>query len=152
MEDRGRRDFHALTDGGGLTGGTAGTPTEIATGTLDFDTEGNLVSQTQTANFNQPRQALTFDFGDPTATGGTGTKGFTQFGEGVSTTTFTGQDGNGYGALSSVSINNKGEARLTNAPRACWQVAVADFKSSDKLDRIGGNRQSSRRPQASHHR
>jgi flagellar hook protein FlgE len=87
---------------------------------------------------------LTFDFGDPTSTGGTGTKGFTQFGgtQQTSTTTFTGQDGNGYGSLSSVSINNKGEvlgAFTNGTTRVLGQVAVADFEAADKLDKIGGN-------------
>jgi flagellar hook protein FlgE len=141
-------DFHALTDGGGLTGGTPGTATEIASGTLAFDTAGNLVSQTQTSAFNPVGavnpQPLTFDFGDPTAAGGTGTKGITQFGgtQGVSTTTFTGQDGNGYGSLSSVSINNKGEvlgAFTNGTTRVLGQVALADFEAADKLERIGGN-------------
>lgn len=141
-------DFHALTDGGGVTGGTAGTAVEIANGTLTFDTEGRLVSQTQTANFNPlgavNPQPLTFDFGDPTSAGGTGTKGFTQFGgtAQVSATTFTGQDGNGYGSLSSVSIDNKGEvlgAFTNGTTRVLGQVAIADFEAADKLERLGGN-------------
>jgi flagellar hook protein FlgE len=141
-------DFHALTDGGGLSGGTAGVATEIASGTLAFDTSGNLTSETQVANFNPNGavnpQPLTFNFGDPTATGGTGTEGLTQFGgsSGASTTTFTGQDGNGYGALSNVSVSNNGEVlgSFTNGTtRVLGQVAVADFEAADKLSRIGGN-------------
>jgi flagellar hook protein FlgE len=141
-------DFHALTDGGGLTGGTAGVDVEIASGTLTFDTEGNLVSMNQTSDFNPlgavNPQPLSFDFGDPTSTGGTGTLGLTQFGgtAGVSTTTFTGQDGNGYGALSSVQINDKGEvlgAFTNGTTRVLGQVAIADFEAADKLELIGGN-------------
>ncbi len=49
-------DWHALTDGGGLTGGTAGTPTEIATGTLTFDTTGKLTAQTTATSDVQPAQ------------------------------------------------------------------------------------------------
>lgn len=141
-------DFHALTDGGGLTGGTPGVATEIATGTLTFDTQGNLVSASQSSDFNPVGavnpQPLTFNFGDPTGTGGTGTLGLTQFGgtAGVSTTTFTGQDGNGYGSLSSVQINDKGEvlgAFTNGTTRVLGQVAIADFEAADKLELIGGN-------------
>ena len=141
-------DFHALTDGGGITGGTAGVDTEIASGTLTYDTQGNLVSVSQTSDFNPigavNPQPLTFNFGDPTSTGGTGTLGITQFGgtAGVSTTTFTGQDGNGYGALSSVQINDKGEvlgAFTNGTTRVLGQVAIADFEAADKLELIGGN-------------
>lgn len=141
-------DFHALADGGGLTGGTAGVATEIASGTLTFDVNGKLTSQTQTSNFNPigsvNPQPLTFNFGDDIASGGTGAKGFTQFGgtAGVSTATYTGQDGNGFGALSSVQVNDKGEvlgAFTNGTTRVLGQVAVADFKAADKLDRIGGN-------------
>jgi flagellar hook protein FlgE len=144
----GNWDFHALTDGGGLTGGTAGTATEIASGSLAFDAQGDLTSVTQAGTFNpvgaNNPQSLTFNFGDPTSTGGTGTSGITQFGgtNGVSTTTYTGQDGNGYGALSSVQINNQGQvlgAFTNGTTRVLGQVALADFQAADKLDRIGGN-------------
>ncbi len=142
-------DFHALTDGGGLTGGTAGVAQEIASGSLTFDTTGKLTTQTNGPVAFNPvgatnPQPLTFNFGDPTGTGGTGVAGFTQFGGTAkqSATTFTGQDGNGFGALSSVQINNKGEVlgSFTNGTtRVLGQVAVADFKAADKLERLGGN-------------
>jgi flagellar hook protein FlgE len=141
-------DFHALADGGGLTGGTAGVAQQIATGSLTFDSDGKLTTVTQSSTFNPvgatAPQPLSFNFGDDTASGGTGLLGFTQFGgtAGVSTATFTGQDGNGYGSLSSVQVNNKGEvlgAFTNGTTRVLGQVAVADFKAADKLDRIGGN-------------
>jgi flagellar hook protein FlgE len=139
-------DFHAITDGGGITGSTAGTPVEIATGTLTFDAQGNLVTSTQTNNFNPVGainpQALTFNFGDPTGTGGTGSLGITQLGGSQSATTFTGQDGSGYGSLSSVQINDKGEvlgAFSNGSTRILGQVAVANFEAPDKLERLGGN-------------
>lgn len=139
-------DFHALTDGGGLTGGTAGVATEIASGTLTFDTQGRLVTMTQASNFNPVGainpQPLTFNFGDPTSTGGTGALGITQLGGSQSATTFTGQDGNGYGSLSSVQINDKGEvlgAFTNGSTRVLGQVAVANFEAPDKLERLGGN-------------
>jgi flagellar hook protein FlgE len=112
-------EFHATTDGGGINGGTAGTPTEIAT----------------------TPQALAFNFGDPTALGGTGLAGVTQFAS-PSATTFTGQDGAPFGALTGVQINGKGEvmgAFTNGTTRVLGQVAVADFEAGDRLQRNGGN-------------
>lgn len=141
----GQWEYHALTDGANVTGGTAGTPEEIATGTLDFDTNGALVSVNQTSNFlpdgaTQP-QPLTFDFGTPTALGGTGLEGVTQFAS-TGTTTFVGQDGSAFGALASIQINGKGEVvgSFTNGvTRTLGQVAIADFEAPDRLQRAGGN-------------
>ncbi|MFZ5439598.1 MAG: flagellar hook protein FlgE [Myxococcota bacterium] len=137
-------EFHALTDGGGLNGGTAGVMTEIASGTLDFDTDGKLVSVTQSSNFDPlgatAPQAVNFNLGDPLPTG-TGMAGVTQF-SGPSVTTFTGQDGSAHGSLSNISINNKGEvlgAFTNGSSRVLGQVAVADFEAPDRLTRIGGN-------------
>lgn len=138
-------DFHALTDGSGVTGGTAGTPVEIASGTLAFDTQGRLTAVTQVSNFNPvgavAPQPMTFNFGDPTATGGTGLAGVTQFAS-PSATTFTSQDGSGYGSLTSIQINNKGEvmgAFTNGTSKVLGQVAVGDFAADDKLRLIGGN-------------
>lgn len=139
-------EFHAMADGGGLNGGTAGVPTEIATGTLDFDTNGKLVSVNQSSNFDPlgatTPQAITFNMGDPTGVNnGTGLAGVTQFAS-PSATTFTGQDGAPFGALTSVQINNRGEvmgAFTNGTTRVLGQVAVADFEASDRLQRNGGN-------------
>lgn len=145
--------WHAVTDGAGLTGTPAGNPL-IAEGTLTFDTSGNLQGSTTTgsATFNPKGavnpQPIVFNFGDPTGSGGTGMGGMTQLGGGATTqaldvvTTFTSQDGNAYGSLSSVQINNKGQilGTFTNGTtRALGQVAVADFEASDRLEKIGGN-------------
>lgn len=139
-------EFHAMTDGGAVSGGTAGTPIEIATGTATFDTDGKLDTVTQTSNFTPLNatgpQALTFDFGDPlSVAGGTGLAGVTQF-RAPSATTFSGQDGAPYGALTNVQINTKGEVlgSFTNGTtRVLGQVAVADFQAADRLQRAGGN-------------
>jgi len=138
-------EFHAMTDGGSLNGGTAGTPTEIATGSLDFDTNGKLISVNQSSNFDPlgatTPQALTFNFGDPTGLGGTGLAGVTQFAS-PSATTFTGQDGAPFGALTGVQINGKGEvmgAFTNGTTRVLGQVAVAEFQAADRLQRSGGN-------------
>ncbi len=138
-------DWHAMTDGGGLTGGTAGQLTEVANGTLTFDTQGRLSAVTQASSFDPlgavNPQALSFDFGDPTGTGGTGLLGVTQFAA-QSATTFVGQDGYGSGQLSSISIDSQGAISgiFTNGQtRTLGQVAVAGFSAPDQLDRVGGN-------------
>ncbi len=141
-------DWHAMTDGGGLQGGTAGTLTEIAAGALTFDGEGKLATSTQdgTIQFNPLGavipQTLAFNFGDPTGVaGGTGLAGVTQFAS-TSASTFIGQDGFGSGQLSSIKIDTQGfiSGIFTNGQtRVLGQVAVAGFSAPDRLESIGGN-------------
>lgn len=137
-------EFHALTDGGGLNGGTAGTEAEIATGTMSFDSDGKLTAVTQSSNFNPidatAPQALNFNFGTP-APGGSGVDGITQFAN-PSTTTFVNQDGTSAGDLSSLKITQNGDivgAFSNGQSRTVGRVALADFAAPDKLSRIGGN-------------
>jgi flagellar hook protein FlgE len=138
-------EWHAMADGGGLTGGTAGTPTEVATGTLTFDTSGALTAVTQSSTFNPINavnpQALSFNFGTPVGGAATGLDGLTQFG-GDSTSTFLSQDGWSAGTLSSISINEKGEvvgAFSNGQTRVIGQVAVGNVSAPDQLVRSGGN-------------
>jgi len=139
-------DWHAMTDGGGLTGGTAGTPTEVANGAMTFDTSGNLATMTTAAtNFNPLNavnpQPLTFNFGDPTGTAGTGLLGLTQFANG-SGMTQTSQDGFAAGSLTHISIDKDGSVNgtFTNGQsRVLGQVATALVKAPDQMDRVGGN-------------
>jgi flagellar hook protein FlgE len=139
-------DWHAMTDGGGLTGGTAGTPTEVANGTMTFDTSGNLSAMTTVAtNFNPLNavnpQPLTFNFGDPTGAGGTGLLGLSQFANG-SGMTQTSQDGFAAGSLTHISIDKDGKVNgtFTNGQaRVLGEVATALVKAPDQMDRVGGN-------------
>ncbi|HET6149037.1 MAG TPA: flagellar hook protein FlgE [Polyangia bacterium] len=139
-------DWHAMTDGGGLTGGIAGTPTEIANGTMTFDTSGNLSAMTTAAtNFNPldavNPQPLTFNFGDPTGAGGTGLLGLSQFANG-SGMTQTSQDGFSAGSLTHVSIDKDGSVNgtFTNGQnRVLGRLATALVKAPDQMDRVGGN-------------
>jgi flagellar hook protein FlgE len=138
-------DWHAMTDGAGLTGGTPGTLTEIAGGTLTFDTQGRLSGANQTLNSFNPvganqNQPVAFNFGDPTPAG-TGLLGVTQF-AGQSASTFIGQDGFGSGQLASIRIDTTGNINgvFTNGQtRVLGQVAVAGFSGPDQLERVGGN-------------
>ena len=139
-------DWHAMTDGGGLTGGTAGTPTEVANGAMTFDTSGNLSAMTTAAtNFNPLNavnpQPLTFNFGDPTGAGGTGLLGLSQFANG-SGMTQTSQDGFAAGSLTHISIDKDGKVNgtFTNGQsRVLGAVATALIKAPDQMDRVGGN-------------
>ncbi|MBS2022402.1 MAG: flagellar hook protein FlgE [Deltaproteobacteria bacterium] len=138
-------EYHMLTDGAGVQGGTPGQPTEIGTGTMSFDAQGKLVDSTQSSSFNpngatQP-QALTMDFGTSTTAGGTGIDGLTQYAS-SSTVTFASQDGWASGELSGVQIANDGtiNGSFTNGQtRPLGKVAVATFSAADRLSRVSDN-------------
>ncbi len=141
----GQWSWSAMADGGGLQGGTAGQLTQIASGTLSFGTNGQLLDVTQASTFNPSGasgpQQLTFNFGDAANAGGTGLLGITQFAS-SSATTFIGQDGFGSGQLASIKIDTQGNVAgiFTNGQsRVLGQVAVAGFAAPDGLARVGGN-------------
>ncbi len=139
-------EYHAVTDGGGLNGGVAGQPTEIASGNITFGTNGQLTSVTPAVNNFNPLgatapQALTFNFGTSTAAGGTGLDGLTQFAN-PSVSSFMGQNGYPPGDLAAVSVNTKGQmiGSFTNGhERIIGQIGIAKFTAEDKMDRVGGN-------------
>jgi flagellar hook protein FlgE len=139
-------EWHAMSDGAGLTGGTAGTLAEIGSGTLGFDTQGRLSAVTQASSFNPlgavQAQPLNFNFGDPVGVGGgTGLLGITQFAS-QSATTFIGQDGFSSGQLASIRIDATGNINgvFTNGQtRVLGAVAVAGFSGPDRMERVGGN-------------
>jgi len=139
--------WYAETDGGGITGGTAGTPVRIANGNLTFNNQGQLATMTTAAvNFNPKgaaqNQALTFNLGDPTANpGGTGLAGLTQFAD-TSASTFVGQDGYASGQLTSIQIDTTGTIQgvfSNGQTRAIGQVGVATVAAPDQLARDGEN-------------
>ena len=140
----GNFEWHAMVDGGELTGGTAGTPTEVASGTLSFDTTGKLAAQTTTASSASflnaaPNQAIAFDFGDDLASGGTGLEGTTSF-AGTSSVTATDVDGRGFGNLVDLRINPDGTIQgvYDNGDDIqLAKLALADFTSPEGLDRQG---------------
>jgi flagellar hook protein FlgE len=139
--------YHAMVDGGEVTGGTAGVPEEEASGTLTFDTQGRLLTETQTTNdfdfLNAVQdQSIALDFGDSITTdGGTGLKGMTSYAS-DSAVSFQSQDGSSSGALAGISINPNGEIQgvFTNGQqRSVGRVLVADFTNAQDLARVGGN-------------
>jgi len=138
-------EWHAMVDGGELTGGAAGTATEIATGTLAFNTQGALQTATTTSSSASflnatANQAITFNFGDAIGAGGTGLAGTTQF-QAASSVKSVSQDGYAAGTLQDVSVADDGTitGKFSNGQsRAIAQVALASFASDDGLHRAGG--------------
>lgn len=125
-------EYHAMVDGGELQGGVAGTPTQIGTGTLTFDTSGNLVTPTGsiTASFLNaaPGQAVALDFTGSTSDAGD------------SVTNASDVDGRASGQLIDVQISDDGKivGVFDNGERAeVAQVALANFASEEGLERVG---------------
>jgi flagellar hook protein FlgE len=137
-------EWHATVDGGELTGGTPGTPTEIAAGTLTFDGNGALQSATSgpsSASFTgaTPNQAIAFDVGDPTSTGGTGRAGATQS-AGPSGVTSVTQDGYAAGTLTDVITDADGTVTGVfdnGESRPIARLALATFQANEGLRRSG---------------
>ena len=138
-------EWHAMVDGGELTGGTAGVATEIASGALTFNTDGALDVETALASSADfvgatPGQAIAFDFGDAIATdAGTGLSGTTQF-AGPSNVNGISQDGFGFGSLVDLSIGEDGtiEGVFSNGQtRGLARIALAGFTAEEGLERSG---------------
>lgn len=125
-------EYHAMVDGGELQGGTAGTPTEIGTGTMTFDATGKLTAQTGslTASFVNATagQAITMDFTGTTSVAAA---------NGINSID---TDGHSSGNLIDVSIGDDGKITgiYDNGDKiAIAQVALANFASEEGLERVG---------------
>ena len=148
LDSVGNWQYHAITDGKNLTGGTEGTATEVATGTLAFDAEGKLVTNTTTLNTFNPvnatnPQALTFNFGSGTGDTppGSGLDGLTQYAA-SSAMSFVTQAGFASGSLNRLSITSDGKITggFTNGQsRILGQLVLGNFKAPDQLSRKGGS-------------
>ncbi|MSP25691.1 MAG: flagellar hook protein FlgE, partial [Myxococcales bacterium] len=125
----------------GTTDLTGGTPV-----TLQFDTDGTLLSQSAPIQFNVAypnagTQNIKFDVGDPTSTGGTGLLGISQFGAASSMSIQT-QNGYAAGNLTGISVTADGDvtgAFSNGQTLPIAKVAVAKFQSNGGLGRIGYN-------------
>jgi flagellar hook protein FlgE len=125
-------EYHAMVDGGELQGGTAGTPTEIGTGTMTFDATGKLTAQTGslTASFVNATagQAIAMDFDGTTSVAAA---------DGINSID---TDGHSAGNLIDVSIGDDGKITgvYDNGDKiAIAQVALANFASEEGLERVG---------------
>jgi flagellar hook protein FlgE len=140
--------WHAVVDGGEITGQTAGTPFEVASGTLTFNLQGALDTETtalNTVNFlnAEQNQVIDFDFGTSITTDiadlGTGLDGTTQFAAPENTVAIE-QDGYTAGAIAGISIGQDGTVLgifSNGQERALGQVVTADFANVNGLDRTG---------------
>jgi flagellar hook protein FlgE len=148
--DSGDWTYHVMTDGANVsqdaTGAatTAGTPAEVASGSLQFGQDGSLISNTSINNNFCPNNAkspqeLTFNFGTGTADNGTGLDGLTQY-SATSAVSFVTQAGSTSGSLSTISIGQDGTitGSFTNGQtRTLGQLVIANFQAPDQLGRVG---------------
>jgi flagellar hook protein FlgE len=128
--------WHAMVDGGDVTGGTAGTWSDIGTGTLTFDANGQLTAgmtgTVTTTGWTNGAAASSIDV-DLTNLTNYAAK---------SSVSYMDQDGFASGTLSGISIASDGVITgvFSNGQnRTVGQVLLADFQSADNLNRIGGN-------------
>lgn len=128
-------EYHVLVDGADTAGGTAGTPVEITTGTLDFNPDGSLATHTPGAvNFTPVNsttpQNLQFGF-----------EGTTQYADDSTLRALT-QDGYGPGELRDIQVEDDGTITglFSNGEElAIGQVVLAKFKAQEGLERQGYN-------------
>jgi len=127
-------EVHAMVDGGEV-GGTVGTPVEIATGNLNFNSTGTLASSTVTpANVtftNASAQTIALTFTDST-----------QYAGQLSATNGTDIDGHAAGNLTDVTVNSDGTIQGiydNGDKRTIAQVAIASFQNEEGLTRDGNN-------------
>lgn len=139
----GEWEWHALSDGKNITGGTSGQAFQVGNGMLTFNASGALVTKTEAVDFDPigavQNQALTFNFGTASATGGL--DGLTQFAA-PSAASFLSQVGFTSGSLSRINIDAKGQVvgSFTNGQtRTLGQVVLGNFEAPDNLSRVGAN-------------
>lgn len=134
--------------------GDVGGNSEIASGTLTFNTDGTLQAVTAdspstssggAATFTIPftsggtgvaDQPITINFGTPNQVGGT-----TQF-DSPSTITSSGADGALFGGLSGVNVDDDGKVIAVfdnGVQRAVYQLPLATFANPDGLTESNGN-------------
>ncbi len=112
----------------------AGTGTTASTGTITFDTSGNLAASTKTINLALTNGALT-----PQAiTWDIAATDLTQYAS-DSALSASSQDGNATGTLAKISVGDDGIITGTYSNgeiRDLYQVALAQFSNNDGLDKV----------------
>jgi flagellar hook protein FlgE len=144
-------DWHMAADAADSSqpGGKPGDFVEMASGTLQFTSEGKLNSETTTVsafNFNKgafPNQKVEFDFGDAILTdkGGQGINGSTQYSSGTELYRQN-QDGYSAGTLKSLSFEVDGllTGMYSNGKdMLLGQVAIGKFENNEALNKLGNN-------------
>ena len=136
-------EVHVTTAGADVDPAVATAFTELAAGTLSFDTNGALSASTL-ANVNvqwtgAAAGVITLNLGTPTGSGGTGVDGVTSY-AGASAASAIEQDGVSTGELSDFEILSDGtiEGLYSNGQtRTLGQIATATFTNIDGLQRQG---------------
>ena len=136
----------ATAPGDEVEGGTPGQPFVFAEGTVSFNSDGQLLTETQVSNTIQfaggaASQTIDFDFGDSLGTdGATDAAGSTQFAQPFSVNDIN-QDGYAPGEFTGFDIDLDGTIRANydnNQVLTIGQVALADFTNQEGLRRNGG--------------
>jgi len=123
-----------------ITGGT-GTATTVGTGTLSFDSNGNLTSTTpitlSVSNLADGASTMSMNWALASSSG---TGLITQV-SGSSSTSNTTQDGATSGSLTSFSINSDGtiSGAFSNGTKVVGQIALANFANLQGLTKEGDN-------------
>ncbi len=141
-------DYAMTVPGDEVTGGTAGTPFQIANGTVSFDAQGRLAQVNGGAAADlvvtAPAWAngaaatnFTWDLVDAN-----GVASLTGFGSPSATSSIT-QNGTPAGTITALGINAAGEILATfgtGAAVVVGQLAVANFNNPQGLTKVGSNR------------
>lgn len=140
----GQWEWNAVGTQNDLDGSGDQTPVVVASGSLTFDADGKLVTETQGLSnvtfANANPQDLLFDFGEELSNGGDGS-GSTSFAS-PSAVSYVDQNGFATGTLSFVEIGTDGtiSGTFTNGQeRPLAKLALAKFGSPQALNAIGGN-------------
>ncbi len=139
--------YSATLPGTDLTGGAASTPSVVASGTLTFDSSGNLLSPAATSptvalsasGLADGAANLSMNWNLWNTSGATPTSTITQVAQAFSATSPI-QDGSAAAQVSSVSIGAHGEITATYSegqPRVVAQLALADVKNPETLVSAG---------------
>jgi flagellar hook protein FlgE len=138
--------YSMVIDGGEAGVGIDGLALEIGSGTMTFDTDGNLVSNT----FVATGPAWNWEGADPwfptvelgLDAAGNATDGSISQNANANAVVGVSQDGYAMGDLSSVAVDEDGVIRgqYTNGQELILgQLAIATFEAESGLDRVGGN-------------
>jgi flagellar hook protein FlgE len=139
-------DYHVTVPGEDV-GDLVNPLVEIGNGSLAFTTDGALDTFTETtavsADFVDATagQAITLDFGEDIANGGTGLEGTTQFAS-PSNVSAQAQDGYSSGDFSGLAVDGQGVVMglYSNGEKlAIGQLGIAKFRSNDGLGRAGNS-------------
>ncbi|MGO8758242.1 MAG: flagellar hook protein FlgE [Terracidiphilus sp.] len=125
-------------------GGTSGTTTEVAAGTMTFDSSGNLTSPTGTVT-GISITGLADGASDMSLTwnlDGSGTSPIITQEDSSSTTSAQSQNGYAAGTLTGYTVNSDGtvEGKFSNdQTQDLGQVAIASFANQEGLSQVGSN-------------